>query len=67
MKKPNLNFKVGDNIIIKEPKEKSQVLTIDCINYVDNVYIFQDPWINSLSKFSNMDFDKAHTTFKLQK
>lgn len=65
MKKPILNFKVGDDIIINEPKEQSQVLTIDYINYVDNVYIFKEPWINSLSKFNSMDFDKAHNNFKL--
>lgn len=65
MKKPILNFKVGDDIIIKTSKENSQVLTIDYINYVDNIYIFKKPWINSLSKFNSMDFDKAHLIFKL--
>lgn len=67
MKKPTLNFKVGDNIIVKEPTTKSQVLTIDYINYVDNVYIFKEPWINSLSKFKSIDFDKVHELFKLKK
>lgn len=67
MKKPILNFQVGDKIIVKEPKKISQVLTIDYINYVDKTYVFKEPWINSLSQFNSLDFDKVHETFKLQK
>lgn len=66
MKKPTLNFQIGDNIIVKEPKKTSQILTIDFINYVDNTYVFKEPWINSLSQFNSLDFDKVHETFKLQ-
>ena len=67
MPKPNLNFAVGDSIVRKGIKAMSpQVLVIDFIDYSREVYIFEKEWINSLSKFKSLHFDKVHDLFKLQ-
>ena len=66
MKKPNLNFKVGDQIISNTAKENSQILIIEYIDYTRNVYIFKEPWINRLSKITSINFDKAHFLFKFK-
>jgi len=67
MPKPNLNFKVGDTIIRKGIKGMgSQELVIDFIDYTSEVYIFEKAWINSLSKFKSLHFDKVHELFKFK-
>lgn len=63
---PILLFGINDQIVVQNPNKESQVLTIEYIDYSRSVYIFKEPWINSLSKFTNIDFTKAHSIFKLK-
>jgi len=67
MSKPILNFEIGNQIIRKGFKyQESQVLTIDFIDYTREVYIFKEPWINSLTKFTSLNFSKVHDMFKIK-
>lgn len=65
MSKPTLQFEIGNSIIRKGPKYiESQILVIEHIDYTRDVYIFKQPWINSLSRFTSLHFDKVHELFK---
>lgn len=67
MPKPDLKFNVNDVIIRSGIKSiNSQVLTIEYIDYTREVYIFKEPWINSLTKFKSLHFNKVHEMFKLK-
>ena len=65
MNRPELHFAIGDNIIRKGAKYiNSQILQIAYIDFTREVYIFKEPWIHSLTKFTNLHFDKTHEMFK---
>jgi hypothetical protein len=65
--KPELLFKISEEIIQKETKAKNpQILKIEYIDYTRNVYIFEEPWIHNLSQMKSVDFTKTHEQFKLK-
>lgn len=63
MKNNKFRFKPGD--FISTGKYKSKILEIEFLDYTRNVYIFKEPWVHNLSKFTSYNTSKIDKMFHL--
>lgn len=58
-----IEFKFKPGYRITTGKKNSQILEVEYLDYTRGVYIFKEPWVHNLSKYTSYDASKIEEMF----